>query len=171
MVCFSEPYFSLVTGFQEFWFWESPGDGVALTLITLDLRRENVSNFTFWEKLRRCSALRLAENVVKSRLVLITGSFRFWLISATVHPKTGDVISSSVEERLRSLDAAWKRYDDCHYKLMSVSHDTLSEKKEEQDKWEKRLENFCEAREEAIEVLKSRGVDFKVRHSQIKILG
>ena len=104
--------------------------------------------------------------------MLITGSFRIWLISATVHPKTGDVILSSVEERLRSLDAAWKRYDDCHYKLMSVSHGTLdSEKKEEQDKWEKRLENFCEAREEAIEVLKSRGVDLKVRHSRIKILG
>ena len=90
------------------------------------------------------------------------------LFSATVHPKTGDVISSSVEERLRSLDAAWKRYDDCHYKLMSVGHGTLdSDKKEEQVKWEKRLEDFCEAREEAIEILKSRGVDLKVRRIRV----
>ena len=93
-------------------------------------------------------------------------------VFATVHPKTGDVISSSVEERLRSLDAAWKRYDDCHHKLMSVGHGTLdSDKKEEQVKWETRLEEFCEAREEAIEILKSRGVDLKVRRIQVKILG
>lgn len=91
-------------------------------------------------------------------------AFSGWqkMLSKAVHPKTGDVISSSVEERLRSLDAAWKRYDDCHHKLMSVGHGTLdSNKKEEQVKWETRLEEFCEAREEAIETLKSRGVDLK----------
>ena len=55
---------------------------------------------------------------------------------------------------------------------MSVGNGTLdSDKKEEQVKWETRLEEFCEAREEAIEILKSRGVDLKVRHIQVKMLG
>ena len=44
-----------------------------------------------------------------------------------------------------------------------VGPDTLdSDKEEEQVKWEKRLEDYCEAREEAIETLKSSGVDLKV---------
>jgi len=86
------------------------------------------------------------------------------MLSKAVHPKTGEVATSSVEERLRSFDAAWRRYDDCHYKLMSVrvGPDTLdSDKEEEQVKWDKRLEDYCEAREEAIETLKSSGVDLK----------
>ena len=46
-----------------------------------------------------------------------------------------------------------------------VGPETLdSDKEEEQVKWEKRLEEYCEAREEAIETLKSSGVDLKVVH-------
>ena len=46
-----------------------------------------------------------------------------------------------------------------------VDPETLdSDKEEEQVKWEKRLEEYCEAREEAIETLKSSGVDLKVVH-------
>ena len=49
---------------------------------------------------------------------------------------------------------------------MSVRHgpETLvSDREEEFVKWEKRLEEFCEAREEAIQILKSSGeVDLKV---------
>ena len=49
---------------------------------------------------------------------------------------------------------------------MSVRSETLdSDKEEEQVKWEKRLEEYCEAREEAIETLKSSGVDLKVIRS------
>ena len=38
-------------------------------------------------------------------------------------------------------------------------------KEAEQVQWERRLEEFCEAREEAVEVLKSGGGDFRVRNS------
>ena len=48
------------------------------------------------------------------------------------------------------------------HRLMSVSV-VPGTKVEEQAKWEKRLEEFCEAREEAIEILKSNGVDLKVK--------
>ena len=42
---------------------------------------------------------------------------------------------------------------------------TETEKEAEQVQWERRLEEFCEAREEAVEVLKSGGGDFRVRNS------
>ena len=42
---------------------------------------------------------------------------------------------------------------------------TETEKEAEQVQWERRLEEFCEAREEAVEVLKSVGGDFRVRNS------
>ena len=52
---------------------------------------------------------------------------------------------------------------------MSVRSETLdSDKEEEQVKWEKRLEEYCEAREEAIETLKSSGVDLKVIQTPYK---
>merc|ERR1719220_2437676 len=38
---------------------------------------------------------------------------------------------------------------------------TETEKEAEQVQWERRLEEFCEAREEAVEVLKSGGGDFR----------
>ena len=51
-------------------------------------------------------------------------------------------------------------------RLMSVrlGPETLvSDREEEHVKWERRLEEFCEAREEAIQILKSSGeVDLKV---------
>ena len=42
---------------------------------------------------------------------------------------------------------------------------TETEKEAEQVQWERRLEEFCEAREEAVEVPKSGGGDFRVRNS------
>ena len=53
--------------------------------------------------------------------------FSFHFISPEVHPKSGDVVLSSVEERLKSLDAAWMRYDKAHYKyehLIIIYHST-----------------------------------------------
>ena len=53
--------------------------------------------------------------------------FSFQFISPEVHPKSGDVVLSSVEERLKSLDAAWMRYDKAHYKyehLIIIYHST-----------------------------------------------
>ena len=40
------------------------------------------------------------------------------MLLKAVHPKNGDVVLGSVEERLKSLDAAWTRFDKAHYKLV-----------------------------------------------------
>ena len=40
------------------------------------------------------------------------------MLQKAVHPKNGDIVLSSVEERLKSLDAAWTRFDKAHYKLV-----------------------------------------------------
>ena len=63
---------------------------------------------------RKCCQKQVSGNnrVVATQYLEMYKNFTF----LAVHPKTGEVATSSVEERLRSFDAAWRRYDDCHYK-------------------------------------------------------
>lgn len=92
-------------------------------------------------------------------------AFTGWrkMLSKAVHPKNGEVLTNSIEERLKSLDAAWRRFDEAHYSLIqsSVSNIPEFDREEEQKVWESRLEEYCIAREEGLEVLKKNGVDLK----------
>jgi len=84
------------------------------------------------------------------------------MLNKAVHNTTGDIVMSSVEERLKSLDAAWTRFDKAHYRLLRECVD-ISEScwEEEQKSWQMNLEEYCSAREIAVEVLKDNGIDWK----------
>ena len=104
------------------------------------------------------------ENTLKTEKTAAEGSLTGWrkMVSKAVHPETGAMEEDSVKERLKSLDAAWARFDQAHYRLMSSLVD--GDKEEEQEDWEKQMEEYCLVKEEGLAALKKvEGIKIKVR--------
>ena len=88
------------------------------------------------------------------------------MVSKAVHPETGAMEEDSVKERLKSLDGAWARFDQAHYRLMSSLVD--GDKEEEQEDWEKQMEEYCMVKEEGLAALKKvEGIQIKVRFTPL----
>ena len=104
------------------------------------------------------------ENTLKTEKTAAEGSLTGWrkMVSKAVHPETGTMEGDSVRERLKSLDAAWMRFDQAHYSLMGSLVD--GDKEEEQEDWEKQMEEYCLVKEEGLAALKKvEGIKMKVR--------
>ena len=42
------------------------------------------------------------------------------MLAKAVHPREGEVAPSAVQERLKSLDAAWTRFDQAHSRCLNI---------------------------------------------------
>ena len=42
------------------------------------------------------------------------------MLAKAVHPREGEVAPSAVQERLKSLDAAWTRFDQAHSRYLNI---------------------------------------------------
>jgi len=94
------------------------------------------------------------ENSLVAERAAAQGSLAGWrkMVRKAVHAETGHLEEDSVRERLKSLDAAWVRFDKAHHSLMnSMAHD---KKEEEQEDWERQMEEYCLVKEEGIAALK-----------------
>ena len=106
------------------------------------------------------------ENSLVAERAAAQGSLAGWrkMVRKAVHAETGHLEEDSVRERLKSLDAAWVRFDKAHHSVMnSMAHD---KKEEEQEDWEKQMEEYCLVKEEGISALKK----FDLSYIQVKLI-
>ena len=109
---------------------------------------------------------------MKAEKTAAEGALTGWkkMLSKAIHPESGLVVEDSVMERLKSLDAAWARFDHVHYSLLNqVVNMSNSDREEEQEDWEKQMEQYCVAKEEGLAALKKVGMtNMKVSFAQFE---
>jgi len=101
-------------------------------------------------------------SLAKSEKAAARTALAWWreLLTKAADPEEGDLEEREVRERLKSLDAAWVRYDNAHVVTLSQGRDTG-----EEEDWEVQKKEYCEARERGVEALRKAGVVIKVGES------
>jgi len=98
---------------------------------------------------------------LKAEKTAAAGALTGWrkMVSKAIHPESGVMEEDSVMERMKSLDAAWTRFDHAHYSLLNQGARMTDNTREgEQEDWEKQMEEYCMAKEEGLAVLKKAGM-------------
>ena len=89
--------------------------------------------------------------------------WREMLVKA-VQAEGGRLEEQTVRDRIKSLDAAWVRFDKAHYSLLNTLSSGESDENVEsvveieQDDWEKQMEEYCRANKGGLAALKKAGL-------------
>ena len=98
------------------------------------------------------------EKEVKAEKVAAATALSGWkkMLAKALQPEDENVDIDVIKERIKSLDAAWARYEKAHSQLISKLTNLDSNDAEiEQEKWEKELEDYCLAKEKAMATVKN----------------
>ena len=94
-------------------------------------------------------------SLAKSEKAAARTALAWWreLLTKAAEQEEEDLEDKEMRERLKSLDAAWVRYDNAHVVTLSQGRDMV-----EEEDWEVQMKVYCEARKRGVEALRKTGV-------------